>query len=355
MPTSAGFPIPAGRPARRGRATAHVTLLLAIVTACGTATSPTATPISTDAPTPTDTPMPATSAPPAAIAPSATIRIGRGAGLVLPDGDALFVASETGVYRIDPDTNEATRVVDGLEPPYGFNVGFGSAWISRADESRGWIERYDLGSGALVAEIEVGRMPLETLTAFGSIWVPNHHSSSVSRIDPDTNRVVATIEVLEGSGDPYALAADEAMIWSTSPNGGAVSGVDPATNSAVHELRASACGVAALAGRVWAAACESPLVMAFPAGGGDGVGRVRAGLPLTDGEHFWTTLVPLVGPVSTGVESLVVSAFDPDTLVVGAAVDTGVDEPSALVVAFGSLWVTSGDVLHRFALSDLPS
>ncbi len=318
------------------------------LTACGTATAP------TDSRTPTDAPTPPTSAPPAAIAPTATIQISRGAGLALPHDDALFVASETGVYRVDPDTNRVTRVLDGLEPPYGFNVGFGSAWISRADESRGWIERYDLRSGDLLAEIEVGRMPLETLTAFGSIWVPNHHSSSVSRIDPDTNQVVATIEVLHGSGDPYALAADEAMIWSTSPNGGAVSGLDPATNAAVHELRASACGVAALAGRVWAAACESPLVMAFPSAGGAAVGRLRAGLPLSDGEHFWTTLAPMVGPVSQDVDSLVVSAFDPDTLALGAAVDTGVAEPSALVVAFGSLWVTSGDVVQRFALDDLP-
>lgn len=292
---------------------------------------------------------------PATIQPTASVRLAAGAGLMLPGEDgALYVATETGIYRVDPRTNEAARVVDGLAAPYGFNIGFQSAWISRADDKHGWIERYDLRDGALVAEIEVGRMPLETITAFGSVWAPNHHSSSVSRIDPNTNTVVATIEVMAGRGDPYGLAADGRMLWSTSPNGGAVSGIDPATNSAVHEIPASACGVAALAGRVWAAACESPLVIAFPSTGGAEVGRIRAGLPLTDGEHFWTTQVPMAGPISGDVGSLVVSAFDPDTLRLGTAVDTGVAEPSALVVAVGSLWVTSGDEVHRFSLDDLP-
>jgi hypothetical protein len=177
----------------------------------------------------------------------------------------------------------------------------------------------------------------------------------VSRIDPETNTVVATFEVMDGHGDPYGLAADERMLWSTSPNGGAISGIDPATNSAVLDIRASACGVAALAERVWAAACESRLVIAFPSTGGGEVGRMQAGLPLSDGEHFWVTLMPMAGPVSQDVESLVVSAFDLETLALDAAVDTGIAQPNALSVAFGSLWITSGDEVHRFSLDDLPA
>ena len=64
---------------------------------------------------------------------------------------------------------------------------------------------------------------------------------------------------------------------------------------------------------------------------------------------------PSRGPISTDVESLVVSTLEPDTLRVGAAVDTRIAEPSALVVAFGSLWVSSGDEVHRFSLEDLPT
>jgi YVTN family beta-propeller protein len=291
---------------------------------------------------------------PVAVEPAATITVNAGAGLVLPGDDGtLYVATGTGIYGIDPTTNEASQVVDGLTAPYGFNVGFGSAWISRSDETRGWIERYNLTTGALLASIEVGRMPLETLTAFGSVWVPNHHSGSVSRIDPETNAVVATIEI--PASDPYALAADEEMVWSTSPNGGFVSGIDPESNTVEIEARASACGVTALAGRVWAAACESQLTMIFSAADGGQLGRIRAGLPISDGERYWATLTPMTGPVSNDVPSLVLIAIDPETLSLGRAVETELASPGALVVAFGSLWVTSGDAVFRYALDVLPA
>ena len=284
------------------------------------------------------------------VQPTVRIDVGTGAGLVYFDGDSAWVGAETGVFRIDPQSNEATPVIDGLTPPFGFNVGFGSAWISRADEDapRGWIERYDLASGELVATIDVGLMPLETLTAFGSIWVPNHHSSSVSRIDPATNEVVATIEVEDGFGDPYAVAAGENLVWTTSPNGGHVNGIDPATNQVVEEVTGSGCALVAAVGRVWwFSSCEPGSVRFFEQADPSAIQSIDSppgGMPLSDGTNLWAAAT------SPDSGNLLLTSLDPDTLEFGETLDTGVTEPAAWAMGFGTLWVSSGSEVVRIEL-----
>lgn len=48
--------------------------------------------------------------------------------------------------------------------------------------------------------IEVGEAPQNPAVGLGSVWVPNHHAASISRIDPATNEVVATIKTAKQSG-----------------------------------------------------------------------------------------------------------------------------------------------------------
>src|SRR5688572_4426548 len=45
----------------------------------------------------------------------------------------------------------------------------------------------------VVAEIAVGEGPGYADVAGGSVWVGNHRSDSISRIDPATNSVIATV------------------------------------------------------------------------------------------------------------------------------------------------------------------
>jgi YVTN family beta-propeller protein len=287
---------------------------------------------------------------PELLEPTDRIDVGDGASLILFHGEHAWVAVESGVVRIDPDTDEAVEVIGGLTPPYGFNVGFGSAWISRADEEipRGWIERYDLESGELLASIDVGLMPLETITAFDSIWVPNHHSSSVSRIDPTTNEVIATIEVEGGHGDPYGLAADSRRLWTSSPNGGHISGIDPATNEVVEEVAAWGCGIVAAAGRVWwHSSCKHWRVRAFDAAEPSAIeefGSPPAGMPVTDGQRVWAVAFSEEGG------HLLLTPMDPETLAFGMTIDTGVAEPEGWAVGFGTLWVSKGNEIIRFDL-----
>ena len=293
--------------------------------------------------------------PPWALEPTAVISIGSGAGAIIAAGSMVWVGTETGVVRVDPATDTAAQVVEGLEPPFGLNIGFGSAWISLADEAdpKGWVERYDLATGELQATIDVGLMPLETLTAFESIWVPNHHSASVSRIDPLTNAVTATIEIGDGTGDPYGLAAGDRLVWVTSPNWGRASGIDPDRNHVVDEAEVQACAVRALEGRIWVDDCVTgrPLVSIFAEDEAFHVEHLDAppaGLPLSDGTLSWTAAL------STDASTLVITALDAETGQLGESLDTGIVEPAAWTIGFGALWVTTSQEVRRYDLNLLP-
>ena len=58
----------------------------------------------------------------------------------------------------------------------------------------------------------MGDNPLEVAVGEGSVWVTNYLDGTVSRIDPATNRVVATLEV---GRHPDHIAVGEGGIWVT--------------------------------------------------------------------------------------------------------------------------------------------
>ena len=114
--------------------------------------------------------------------------------------------------------------------------------------------------GHVQAAIRVGRAPGAVLVAGGSVWVANSGDGTVSRIDPATNRVIATIHV---DGDPAQLTADSGAVWvataeatrTTAPARATLQRIDPATNRVVQTLPlpddAGVGDVLAADGRLW--------------------------------------------------------------------------------------------------------
>ena len=108
----------------------------------------------------------------------------------------------------------------------------------------------------VVAEIVVGKGPGYADVAGGSIWVGNHRGDSISRIDPTTNTVTATIPV---PGEPTGLTAGFGSVWTyvigTSPG---VRRVDVITEKVVGSIPIDAIGgsytgLAEGAGAMWIA------------------------------------------------------------------------------------------------------
>ena len=82
------------------------------------------------------------------------------------------------------------------------------------------------------ATIPVGRQPTSVVIGQGAVWVANKLDNSLSRIDPQTNRVVATIAADDGVAD-VAVARD--AVWTGGDRRGVarVVRIDPQTNRLV--------------------------------------------------------------------------------------------------------------------------
>ena len=69
------------------------------------------------------------------------------------------------------------------------------------------------------------------LATADAVWIADTHAGTVIRIDPKTNKVVATIPVgPAGTSGPNWLASGLGSIWVDIPNNSTVVRIDPVTN-----------------------------------------------------------------------------------------------------------------------------
>jgi YVTN family beta-propeller protein len=174
----------------------------------------------------------------------ATIHVGHGLGDVVLEGGFVWVGNhdDSTVSKIDPKTNKVVDTI-ALPPPTGFlGVSPGSVWI--ASKANDEVMKIDPGTDKVVASVLVPGGP--TWSSFGaqSLWVCIHDSTSLglSRLDPTTNTVLATIDI--GSTQGYScggVAASDSGVWvelldSTQTYDLGMVRIDPATNKVVATI-----------------------------------------------------------------------------------------------------------------------
>ncbi len=104
----------------------------------------------------------------------------------------------------------------------------------------------------LVAKIAVST-PRDVTAGFGSIWVADGPSSTVTRIDPATGKATAVITVPNPAS---VLAVGAGAVWVTSFQGNSVTRIDPRTNKARDTISSGGLGpvgITFFAGYVWVA------------------------------------------------------------------------------------------------------
>jgi YVTN family beta-propeller protein len=265
-------------------------------------------------------------------------------GTMLSANGAVWAFDWSGVLRIDPATDEAQRfelnAADGSDRPSVFGaIGFGSIWVG--DFDRDAVRRFDEATGALMTTIATTK-PEGLLVDGTSVWVANHRTGSVSRIDPVTNRVVATVKVGEdGRRGPERLAASGGKIWTGIPNALAVAGIDPTTNTAAGTIvvapPGNPCGDIGVYGdRLFVSGCslaEALAVVDIKAGvavaSPEFDGAVTA--PVAVGDRLWLG----IGRDAEGD----LTRMAPDSLEVGPGVPVTGGAPTLLLAAFDSMWV----------------
>ena len=192
---------------------------------------------------------------PKANEPRATAQIDPAQG---PRGDRAAFAAGAGAlwlsvgdghaYRLALRTlGDPTRIigVDASE----IAIGADAVWMLERDDQT--VTRVDPATNAVRATIPIGaREPSSLAVGAGSVWVPDLAEDKVWRIDAIRNSVVGTIPV--GNG-PTAVAATDDAVWIANRFGRSVSRIDPATNSVVATipLGQEPLGIAAWNDKVW--------------------------------------------------------------------------------------------------------
>ena len=219
----------------------------------------------------------------------ASIPVGAGPGSIATGDGSVWVANAVArtVSRIDAETREVVATIGlGIEPT-DLAVGQGAVWVAGGFDSA--LLRIDTADNVVRANLaireEIGPLPAgfdsgpsAVTVSDGAVWLA--HGEEVSRIDPETNDVVATVPA--GGNWSGNIAAGEGAVWVVEtgvlkvrkPEGGAVNGIsriDPASDSVTATIPVPGVGigsggapgpdiVAAGAGAVWSATWADDIV-----------------------------------------------------------------------------------------------
>ena len=139
-------------------------------------------------------------------------------------------------------------------------AGFDSIWVSNGPS--GTVTRIDPATNHVVATITPDDPPSVLAVATDAIWVTSFAGKSVIRIDPVTNRVVGT--VVPGGGGPVGIAVFDGYIWVANHDGsptGSVAKIDPAKMQVVDLIYV---GSAPDSGPTWIAVGAGSLWVGIP-------------------------------------------------------------------------------------------
>jgi virginiamycin B lyase len=185
-------------------------------------------------------------------------------------GGMLWVLSdrEGTLSYIDPETNQLAGSVQVKPNSFGLASGYGSIWVTNTggwrEQTPGSIQRVDADGRIVVATIPVGPRPLFLATGEDAVWTINQGDGTVSRVDPQTNQLVATIELgVEGAGGDIAVG--EGRVWVRASKV-LLSVIDAASNSVVERYGpvAGSGGVRVGHGGAWVTAHDTKQVWRLP-------------------------------------------------------------------------------------------
>jgi len=238
------------------------------------------------------------------------------------------------------------RLGRGAPAPLGggaLTVGEGAVWAMSNAEST--LMRIDPARNAVVARIKVP--PPDTSAAGdGAVWLTYPADDTVSRIDPATNKVTASIHV---GPRPAGIAVSPGAVWVADADGPSVSRIDPATNRVVATIPVGptrACcaehmSLTATGGTLWVAVPNANEIVGIDTTTDDVVAKLR--LPYSPCAY----LVADQGGVwsAGGICADSVARVDVRT----KALTASVGEPHAvgLALGFGSVWaavIDSGNI-----------
>jgi len=213
-----------------------------------------------------------------------------------------------------------------------------AVWVSNAPKDS--VSRLDPATDHVTATLTAGRKPCSGLAAgFGSLWVPNCGDGTISRIDVKTNAVVATLHTAAGDSEGSIVVGAES-VWVMTDTKGTLARIDPATNAVVAEIYvpSGSYGLAFGEGAVWITSTAHDSLTRVDAN----TNLVIETIPVGKAPRFVTTGFDAVWTLNQGDGS--VSRIDARTNKVVATIEAGVPGSGGEIAAGeGSVWVTAFD------------
>jgi YVTN family beta-propeller protein len=228
----------------------------------------------------------------------------------------------------------------------GMATGAGALWVAGSDE----VTRIDPSTNSVVATIPVGTTgsgPTGVAFGAGAVWMPVAVPGALWAIDPESNEVTAKISLGGPLREPISVAATRGAVWvaccGKAASGGTLFRVDPRRERVVAEipLPTDPVAVAADASAAWVATGSGRVLM-VSAKRNRVVAGVDAGGPL----GFSQTIAVGAGGVwlADPFDEQVVRV-DPKTRRVMARIPAGA--ATTLAVTADAVWVVSSIGLVR--------
>ena len=186
--------------------------------------------------------------------------------------------------RLDPASLGRSRAIDTGSPLGGVLATPRALWAISGPRAE--VLRLDPRSGRVLLRIPIvsrpgfaSPYPIAIEQGFGSLWVLNANTGTVSRVDPSMRGVTATIPIGQEHG-PVRLATGRGRVWVASSDG-TLTAIDPAANRVSHTQVAHGLNdVAVSGGRAWVTAANGSGIASSPAVG-TGPGATTALAPTT--------------------------------------------------------------------------
>src|SRR6266508_494878 len=259
-------------------------------------------------------------------------------------------ADDQTVSRIDPDTRRIAKTFSTGQTPTDIAAGEGAVWVGNAAVERGEtvgytasISKIDPQTAVVTRTVRLSEprseLPPHTVhpvgsqfaIGAGSLWAikPNF---TVSRIDPESGDVVASVPVRAGA----AIAAEQDDVWVVGEDFRSVIRINPQTNRPGQRIEVGASLLADIAvggGSVWASAPDDGVVWRIeprpkPITRTVEVGRGATSTSFADGA-LW---------VANTLEGTVLGIDPATNSVTGATPSAGT--PLGIAAAEGNVWVT---------------
>lgn len=220
---------------------------------------------------------------PAAMGQEQVIDVPGFADFLAVDGDSVWATNDG---RVERWSRKGKLAGVAMSKPCGAMATFRRAlWVADCEERA--LVRIDIRTARKTATIPTGianpKGELNVVAGGGSIWVASDQKGVVSRVDPATNRVKATIAVNAGV---HYLAFGFGSLWAVSSESGSIQRIDPRTNSVTKTtlLGKTPGFLAAGEGAVWVQEQGDGTVARIDPASGEVMGRVKVGEALKYGD-----------------------------------------------------------------------